>query len=417
MSERSHLAENRSALLRLDASRLRSRVRRPSAGDAITVGLPALLVAGALWGGGVSLVPRLDSRSDGAALGMMLGAPLAFLSYGTLFRAADDPFLRRLGVHPRALYAERAGRLLAAGLALVAVLAGVSLSAGRPLGSLLVVSVASVLAAWGSGAAASTLAARGMASRRPGQGWGCLTIGIWDSEVAAAAPLVYAPVVPLLVGGIAGAVAWTGGAPALVGILLASLALAWIGARWWEAAVPRFGPRLLEMAFEPPPPAGAGELRVGRGLARLLPHAAAVVWARDRVVSGRRFAWATRIVWPVAIVDLVLLARWGENERTRGWVAAAAVAVLLLQMAALVALGRYERGGRRWLDRSLGVTPVSRLLGRWAFGWGASLWLAIPLALAWHWWAGAGPGWPWLLVGAGTAAVGALASVTASGWR
>ena len=156
---------------------------------------------------------------------------------------------------------------------------------------------------------------------------------------------------------------------------------------------------------------------MARGAGRLLPRGAAAVWARDAVVAGRRFAWATRIVWPVAVLSLVLLARWGDDATARGWVTAAALTVFVLQMGAAVGLGLYERGARRWIDRALGIGPLERLLGRWAWAWGASLWLAVPLALAWSWWLDAGPGWPWLLVGAGTAAVGALASSLAAGWR
>lgn len=417
MSERAPRALHRSALLNLDLRRLSARARRPSAGDAITLALPALLVGGALWSGRAAAVPDLATRGDAAALGMLLSGPVAFLSYGTLFRGSDDPFLRRLGVDPRALYTERAGRLLAAGLGIVLLLALYAATLGEPVGGLLAVSLASMLTAWGSGAAASTLAARAMARRVAGRGWGCLTLGMWDAELAANAPLVYAPLVPLLVGGGAGAAAWGGAWTAVLVAAAAALLLTRLGAGWWEQAIPRFGPQLLEMAFAPPPPAGSGELHVGRGLARLLPRGAAAVWARDAVVTGRRFAWATRIVWPVAIIGLALLARWGEDPSTRGWVAIAAVSVWILQVVALVGLGRYERGGRRWLDRSLGITPLQRLLGRWAFGWGASLWLAVPLALAWGWWTDAGPGWPWLLVGASTAAVGAVASTAAAGWR
>ncbi|MBW3627821.1 MAG: hypothetical protein KY464_00870 [Gemmatimonadetes bacterium] len=417
MTQAASSAADRRALLRLARQRLRARVRRPNAGDAITLALPAVLVAGALWSGSAASVPELATRGDAAALGMLLAAAVAFLSYGMLFRAADDPFLRRLGVESRAVYAERAARLLAAGLALVVVLAAYAARAGRIPDQLLPIALVAVLTAWGSGAAATTLAGRAMVTRSPGSGWGCLTVGMWDREVAAAAPLVYAPLIPLLSGGAAGAAAFGTGWPGVGVSLAVALVLARLGARWWEAAIPRFGPQLLEMAFAPPPPAGVGELSVGRGLARLLPRAAAAVWARDGVVTARRFAWATRIVWPVAIVTLALLARRGTDPGTRGWVALAALSVWMLQMVALVGLGRYERGGRRWLDRSLGITPLQRVLGRWAFGWGASLWLGVPLALAWGWWTDAGPGWPWVFVGAGTAAVGAIASVTAAGWR
>jgi hypothetical protein len=240
---------------------------------------------------------------------------------------------------------------------------------------------------------------------------------MWDRELAGAAPLVYAPLVPLLAGGVAGALAWGGGWIAVAALTAAALGVASAAGGWWAAALPRFAPQLLEMAFAPPPPAGVGELRVGRGLARLLPRPAAAVMARDATVAARRFPWATRIVWPVAIVSLALLARGGTDPGTRAWVGLAAVTVWILQVGAIVGLGRYERAGRRWLDRSLGISALQRLLGRWAWGWGAALWLAVPLALAWEWWAEAGPGWPWLLVGAGTAALGATASLVVAGWR
>jgi hypothetical protein len=414
--ESSHGGSGR-ALLRLDLRRLAARVRRPRAGDTIAAALPLLLLAASLWGAPASAVPRLDSRGDGAALGMLLAAPIAFLSYGVLFRASDDPFLRRLGVDPRSLYAERAARLLCAALGLVLALTALAASAGRPVAPLLIVSLAAAIAAWGAGAAASSLAALAMARRSPGQGWGCLAAGMWDRELAAVAPLVHAPLVPLLAGGAAGAAAWGRGAGAAAGVAVLGLALAWVASGWWAAALPRFAPQLQEMAFDPPPPAGVGELGVGRGLARILPHHAAAAMARDALVAARRFPWSTRIVWPVAIVSLALLARWGGQAETRSWVATAAVTVWVVQVAAMVGLGRYERAGRRWLDRSLGIGGAQRLLGRWAWGWGASLYLAIPLALGWQWWAGAGPGWPWLLVGAGTAAVGAVASVLVAGSR
>jgi hypothetical protein len=118
----------------------------------------------------------------------------------------------------------------------------------------------------------------------------------------------------------------------------------------------------------------------------------------------------------VAIVSFVALARWGRVPGTRAWVAAAVVGVWLAQAAAVVALGRLEAQGTRWLDRSVGIAPLQRILGRWAWGWGLALWLAVPLSFAWSWWA-AGAGWPWLLVAGATSGVAALASAAAAGWR
>jgi hypothetical protein len=170
------------------------------------------------------------------------------------------------------------------------------------------------------------------------------------------------------------------------------------------------------MSFEPPP-SGVGEMSVGRGAGRVLPRGAAAVWVRDSLMVNRRFAWAARIVWPVVILSFIGLARWGEDPATRGWVAAAASLALLAQAVAAIGLGRLERSGRRWVDRSLGLTWKWRLLGRWAWGFGASLWLTIPLGLSWSWWAGSGSGWGWVAAGAGTAAAGAIGSLTAAGWR
>lgn len=417
MSARLPWREDARTLLRLDAKRLLAAAVRPTPGGAIVLLLPALLAAGALWAARGSIVPETATRRDAAALGMLVAAPIAFLSYGALFRAADDRLLHRVGVHPHARFAERAGRLLISALAIALVPVGLAVNAGSDAGGVAMTSFAVAMAAWALGGASSSLAARAMAGRTDGRGWGCLTIGMWDRELAQAAPLVYAPLVPLLGGGVVGAMAWGGGPGTLALVALASGALALRTARWWAAAIPRFGAQVLEMAFSPPPPAGVGELRVGRGLGRLMPRRAAAVWARDAAVAGRRFAWATRLVWPVAIVSLVLLARWGDEPATRVWIGAGALTVWLLQVIAMIGLGRYERAGRRWLDRALGISPLDRLLGRWAWGWGSGLWLAVPIALGWVWWTDGGSAWLWLAACAGTSAAGALASVAASGWR
>jgi hypothetical protein len=405
-----------SRLATLDARRLWARARYPTVGDVVLLAVPLALLAAGLSAAREALAPQLSTPGEGGALGMLLSAPVAFLTYSVLFRGADTGLLRRLGVPPGALYVERAARLLVAALALALVPIGFSAIGDQPLTTVLRVSLTAAVVAWALGVASASLAAAAMARRRQGSGWGCLTVGMWDGELAAIAPLVYAPLVPLLGGSAAGAVAWGGGLPVLLGLWVLALGMAWLGGRWWEAALPRFGPRVLEMAFEPPPPTGTGELGLGRGVSRLLPRATAAVWARDAVVAARRYGWATRIVWPVALLALVLLARWGEQPATRGWVAAAVVAVWLLQMAATIALGTYERATRRWVDRSLGITPGQRLLGRWLFGWGLSLWLGVPVALAWQWWGG-GAGWPWLVLGAGTAGIGAVGSLAAAGWR
>lgn len=407
-------------LMRLGRRRLWARLRHPQPAEWLAVAVPLALLAGVLLVAGPGPLPDPDTAEGGATLGLLLGAPLAALGYGVLFRAPDDGLLRRLGVHPRAVFAQRVLRLLLISLLLVLLAALPFAAAGHGALAVLVTGGAAAVAAWAVGVASQVRAARAMAAHHPGDAWGLLSLGMWDRELASAAPLVWAPLPPLLAGAVAGGVvggaAGAGGARA--GVIVALAAALVLGtARAWEQALPRFAPQATEMTFAPPPSAGAGELRAGQGVARLLPRPAAAVWARDAAVAGRRFGWASRIVWPVVAVSWLALARWGDDPATRRWVAATAVAVWLLQAAAMVALGRVERAGPRWVDRLSGVTRLQRLLGRWGWGWGMGIWLAVPLALAWSWWSGAGPGWPWLLASGATAAVGALASLAAAGWR
>lgn len=405
-------------LLRLDARRLADSLRRPS-GSWIGVGLPLLLLAGFLWVVGGAAVPRVDGAGGAMTLGLLVAGPLAFAGYGTLFGGSDSAFLRRLGIPARALYHERALRLLLLSLGWAGLVLLPFLSAGVPMARPVAVVLAGSLAAWGVGTAALTAAALAVSVRRPEQGWGCLAMGMWDMELAAIAPLVHAPLLPLFAGGLAAALA--GSAPGaawgrVTVIALLAAGAAGVAGSWYARALPRFAPRALEMTFVTPP-AGGGELVVGRGIARLFPRRAAAVWARDGLVAGRRFAWAARISWPVAIGALIGLARWGEEPAARAWIAAAALLALLAQGAAAIGLGRLERAGRRWIDRSLGIGWPNRLLGRWAWGTGVSLWLTLPLSLGWSWWSGAGAGWPWLVAGASVAAVGAAASLIVAGWR
>ena len=407
-------------LLRADARRLAALARRPSVALWLGLVLPVVLLAVGVRAAGSFSGAALRTTQDGVTLGVLLSGPIAFVAYTTLFRGGDDSFLRRLGVAPGALYGERALRLLVWGAALGGLAALAYAGAGVPPGRLAAVAGAAVFAAWGAALLSFSVAARAMAGRQAGEGWGCLTAGMWDREVAGAAPLVYAPLPPLMAGALAGGVAaGVGEAAAMVAGAVVALAIgaAGVAARAYRAALPRFGPQALEMSFAPPPGSDGDGLRRRRGLARLLPRRAAAAWARDGAVASRRFAWATRITWPVVAFSLVALARWGTDPDTRGWVASAAVFVLVLQGAAAIGLGRLERRGARWVDRAVGVTPAQRFLGRWAWGWGASLWLAVPLSLAWSWWAGAGPGWPWVVAGAGTSGVAALASGFAAGRR
>ncbi|HET8656477.1 MAG TPA: hypothetical protein VFL93_13230 [Longimicrobiaceae bacterium] len=397
-------------LLRLDVLRLAGATRHPRVGAAFAMAIPLGLLCGALWVAGRATRPGAPPGSTGVAVGLLIGGALGFAAYGILFGGADAPFLRRLGVSARVLFRERALRLLALAFG-AAVLATLPFaSAGAPLGRVAAVSISAALAGWGAALIGYASAARGMSRHRTGARWGLASLGMWDRDLAAAAPLVYAPVPPLLAAGAVGgwAAAVNGWIPP-VATAAASLLAAVAAEAAYASALPRFAPQVHEMAFAPPP-GGTGELVVGRGLARVLPHGAAAVWARDSVVAGRRFAWAARVVWPVAIVCCFALARWGRLPAARHAVVVAAVAVLLLQASAAIGLGRVERAGPRWIDRSAGIGSAARLLGRWAWAWGLSLWLAVPLALAWGWWA-AGPGWPWLVAGGITGAVGAGASV------
>lgn len=406
------------SLLRLDLRRVADSFRHPS-GSWIGIGLPLVLVAGLLWGVGRAGAPSVEGVGEAVTLGFLVAGPLAFAGYGTLFGGSDAAFLRRLGVPARALFRERALRLLLLALAWAGLALLPFAAAGVPLARPAVLALSAALAGWGIGLAALSGAARGVAAKRKEEGWGLLALGMWDMELAAIAPLVHAPLLPLLAGGFAAGVvgaaqgaAW--GRAALVAALAAIAAR--VAEGWFAGALPRFAPRALEMSFVTPPSA-AGELVVGRGAARLFPRRAAAAWARDAVVAGRRFAWASRLAWPVSIAALVGLARWGEQPGTRAWIAAAALLALLAQGAAGIGLGRLERGGRRWIDRAVGIGWPHRLLGRWGWGTGVSLWLTVPLALAWSWWGGVGPGWPWIAAGASVAAVSAAASLVVSGWR
>lgn len=405
-------------LLRLDRLRLRAAVRHPLAGGWLWAAIPVAILVGILWSAGVAAVPASEGSGGAASLGMLVSGAVSFLVYGVVFRGTDDHFLRRLGVPPRALYAERAARLLAATLGVSLLVLVPFLSSGEPLARPFAVALAAGAAAWGTGLAGYALVARAMALHERERGWGCLTAGMWDMELAAVAPLAYAPLPPFLLGALAAA--WVGGGTAgyplrLAPVLALSFLAALAGARPFAVAFPRFAPSASEMAFEPPAAVRAGEAPRRRGARRLLPRGAASVWLRDATVAGRRFAWAERAAWPVAILAVVALARWGDDPGTAPWVASAVVLVLLLQAAAIVGLGRMERAGRRWLDRSLGLRRSERFLGRWAWGWGLALWLLVPVSLAWGWWSGAGGAWAWLLVGAVTSGLAAAASVATAG--
>lgn len=406
-------------LLRHGVRRLSASVRRPTAGGTIGVLLPSLLLVVGVVAAGARGGARLESTQDGVTLGVLLGSPVAFVAYSVIFRMRDESFLRRLGVEPRVLYIERALRLLAfaVGVALLALL-GYG-AAGVAADRVLRVALPVAVVAWGMALLFVALAARTMTvpGGRGGPAW--LSMGMWDREVAAAAPLVYAPIPALVAAGVGGGIVTGVEANVLapVAVAGAGLVAALAGARPYGAALPRFAPRAMEMSFAPEPEAIGLGLPGRRGLSRLLPRAAAAARARDVAVAGRRFAWAGRVTWPVVILSLVALARWGREPGVTAWVGSAVVLALALQGAAAIGLGRLERGGSRWLDRAAGITPLHRFLGRWGWGWGLGLWLTVPLALAWGWWSEAGSGWGWVVVAAFTSAVAAAASVLSAGRR
>jgi len=405
-------------LFRLDARRVSASLRNPAPGPILALLLPLTLLASILWVVGRSSRPAVHDAEAALLLGLLLSGPVAFVAYTTIFRASDEPLLRRLGFPAPALFRERVSRFLLVGLA-IALLALIPFAAaGEALGRPAVVALAAALGAWGGGAASAAWSARAVALPLRAGG-GLLALGIRDREMRGVAPLLYAPLFPFLVGAVAATFVGTAAGIGLWQLLLViviALSLVRLGQRWHSEALPRFAPQALEMSFEPPP-AGVGEMSVGRGAGRLLPARAAAVWVRDSLMVNRRYAWAPRLVWPVAFLAFFGLARWGYDPSTRGWVAAAALMALLAQSVAAIALGRLERSGSRWIDRSLGLTWADRLLGRWAWGFGASLWLTIPLSLSWHWWSGVGGGGWWIAAGAGAAAAGAVASLAAAGWR
>lgn len=378
------------------------------------LGWAAILVAlGAAGGLARSAgVPDLRGAGEAARWGFVVAAPVAFFSYGILLRPADGWLLRHMGVPAGAIFARQALRL--AGLvALAGVVVAAALAGRAPVGRALALTLAAGSAAAGAALLAYAGAARSVGGGAQGVLGGLVT---WDRELAAAAPLVYAPLVPLLAGIAAAGWAAHGNSwgRALL-VVAAAGGAAGLAARAYAGTLGRWMPVLAEMAFAPPPDAGTGELAAGRGVARLLPRAAAAAWARDAAVARRRFRWAGRLAWPVAGLGVLALARAGGDPGVRGWVAAVAGLAVAGQLGAVLALGQYERAGRRWLDRSLGITAAHRLLGRWMFGMGLSAWLVLPLALAWGLAVPDASGWPWMLAAAGAAGCAALASVVRAG--
>jgi hypothetical protein len=404
-------------LLRLEARRLGDPFRHPSPGAWASLALPALLVAGALWLGAESVRPDVEDGDGAILLGLLVSGVVAFQAYPLLFRPADDGFQRRLGVPARALYAVRALRLLALAALVVAALMIPYLATGTPLARPLAVALAGATFAWGAALFAIAGAARRIADpqARPGP-WG-RTIpfapGLKD-----AAPLVFAPLGPFVGGAFAARFATLPALPSGAWAALfaaAGAALALAGLRRFGRALPRFAPQAGEMAYAPPPEAGEAGLVIGRGVAAALPARAGAVRARDAAVAGRRFRGATRLAWPVGIVAALALLRAGADPQVRTWVVAAGAVALAAQGAAVVGVGRMERGGRRWIDRAAGVSQADRLLGRWAAGFGMGLAVAVPGGIGWAVGVPGGGAWLWPLAAAAMALAAAGASLAAAG--
>lgn len=404
-------------LLRLEARRLADPFRHPRPGTWIAILLPAVLVAGGLWLAGAEARPDLASDDGRLLFGFLVSAPVALQGYPVLFRPADDAFLRRLGVSGRASFALRALRLLALAAAVIAVALIPFVATGAPMGEPLAVASVAGLVGWAVAVWAHARAADNTVN--PGHRPGLLAMTMSpDRELVDAAPLVFAPVLPVVASGFAALFSGiSAGTLALrvVAMIALALPLVPLGVRRFARALPRFSPHVGELAYAPPPGAGESELVIGRGWARVLPRRAGVVRARDVVVVDRRFRWAGRAVWPVAIFSVLALVRAGGDAGVRGWVTAACALLLLAQASAVIALGRLERGRLRWIDRAVGLRLVDRLVGRWATAFGLALGVAVPVGLAWAMNVPAPSAWWWLAGAAAVAGLASVASVAAAG--
>lgn len=401
-------------LLRVDARRLTDTILRPRVGVWVGFALPAALVVGGVWLAGDALRPDVSTGDGQILLGVLVSAPIAFQAYPILFRPDDDSLLRRLGIPPAALFAHRALRLLLAALAVVGLWTLPFVRAAQPLGAPLVLLTVGALMAWASSLATTSGAAAAMAEGKRSPVRGLLGS---DAGLSAAASLVWAPLPPLVAGALAARLALGTSVPARVGVIVLLVVL-WValGARRFRRALPRFAPLSGELAYAPPPTSDASELVLGRGLPALLPRGAGAVRARDAVVVSRRFRWAGRLAAPVGIIAALALLRAGGDPEVRRWVAAACAGVLVMQSAAVIALGRAERTRLRWIDRALGLRTADRLLGRWAVGFGLSMGVVLPVAFVWSFAVDTSPAWPWL-AGAGLGALVAAGASLAAGGR
>ncbi|HEU4558515.1 MAG TPA: hypothetical protein VFS20_11730 [Longimicrobium sp.] len=403
-------------LLLLELRRLSDAFRHPRPAAWLGILLPVALAVAALWGAGESVRPDVSTADGVILLGMLVAAPVAIQTYPILFRPADDAFLRRLGVDAKAVFGLRALRLLVLTLVVSIAVMIPFVATGHPVAKPLAIALAAGVATWSVSLWMHARAAGATVSGGPP----AITSRLLgpDPELVKAGALVYAPLGPLIPGAVAALFAaepvWV--MPLRLALVAAlSVALLPLGARAFARALPRFAPHAGELAWAPPPDASGGELVIGRGIASVLPLRAQAVRARDALVVGRRYRWAQRLAWPVAIVGALAVLRAGGSPGVRAWVTLACGAMLAAQAAAVVALGRSERGRTRWTDRTLGLGMGDRLLGRWATAFGLALAVALPLAAAW--WIGVegASGWPWLAAAAGGALVASAASVAAAG--
>lgn len=404
-------------LLRLELRRLADAFRHPRPAAWLGIVLPVALAAGALWAAGAAARPDLSTPDGVILLGLLAGAPVSIQAYPLLFRPADDAFLRRLGLSPRALFGLRALRLLALALVISVAWSIPYLATGetvaRPLAIALAAGVTSAAASLWSHAHAAAVTVSGRkptpAAKMLGQGF--------DPELVAAGPLVYAPILPAIAGAGAAVVVSEGAIVIrLMVIAVVAAAMVPLAARAFARALPRFAPHAGELAYAPPPDAGGGELAVGRGIARILPRGAQAARARDAVVIGRRYRWAARLAWPVAVVGALAVLRAGGNPGVRAWITLACGGMIAAQAAAVVALGRSERGRTRWMDRVMGIGSMDRMIGRWAASLGLALIVALPLALGW-WIVGRVDAMGAWLAAAGLAALAASGASLAAGGR
>lgn len=404
-------------LLRMELRRAVAALRSARAGTWFGALLPLTLVGGALWAAGPGLRPDLSNPQGRVLMGVSVSALPALVGYTVLFRSSDAVLLRLLGVSLNARYVRQALRLLlvtaAGGVALLVPWAADAASLTRAASVVL----AAGSAAWGASLFALSGAAQRMSdSTSPAGPWG-RTIP-FDPVLAAAgaAPLVFAPLIPLLAGAVVavmvGAMPLPGGIT--VGIL-GGLCLAAIGAVRFARGLPRFGGRAAEMAFAPPTELGDAGLVFGRGLAAVLPRRAGAVRARDAAVVGRRFRWAARCTAPVAVLSVLALLRAGDDPVVRQWVAAAVAALLIVQGAATIALGHVERSGPRWIDRVHGLAVRDRFIGRWAVAFGLALGAVVPVGIVWALKVPGSAGWEWLVVAAIGAAAAAVSSLAIAG--